>query len=93
MIFVITQQKCNLLCNNCLVLKCPPDDEDKMVVLMKSMEAISCFENTLEDLQFATITFNDIVTLILEKDRQNKDSTLSSGISSGTEEAVISTNR
>ena len=70
-------------------LKCPPDDEDKMAVLMKSMEGISRFENTLEVLRLAITTFDDMVALTLEKDRRNKDSTLSLG----TEEALISTSK
>ena len=70
-------------------LKCPPDDDDKMAVLMKSMEGISHFENTLEILRLASTTFHHMVALILEKDRRNKDSTLSSGL----EEAFISTNK
>ena len=51
---------------------CPPDDEDKMAILMKIMEGISHFENTLEVLRLATMTFDDKVALILEKDRRKK---------------------
>ena len=45
-------------------LKCPSDKEDKMAVLMKSMEGIFCCENTFEVLRLTIATFDDMVALI-----------------------------
>lgn len=54
-------------------LKSELDNEDKMAVLMMSMKNIPRFESTLEVLLVATTTFEDMIALLLEKDRRNKE--------------------
>jgi len=54
-------------------LKCEPDDEDKMAVLTKSMQNVSRFQQSIEVLRLASTTFDDMVALLLEKDRRIKE--------------------
>lgn len=61
--------------------KCEPEDVDKMAVLIRIMRGIACFELTLEVLRLAPTTFEDLVALLIEKDRRNKqDKDMETGI-------------